>query len=162
MSGKGTASLSFLRTYAITATLVLSLMAALLLVLAGVSDGPNIRMSRLAMPLFVPQDVQLVSATDEQPGGASCPGFAEMEQSVKTGVADAVVKEIAPAAYMPLFNALPPATQLSVPQRLLTAESPSLPTVLLLGFGADGCQIMRATIPKEQHHDLLKKMEASI
>lgn len=125
------------------------------------SKGHRIDVS-MAMPMFTSQDVQLASAIDGQPGGANCPGFAEMEQSVKMGVADAVVKEIAPAAYMPLFNALPPATQLSVPQRLLTAESPSLPTVLLLGFGADGCQMMRATIPKQQHHDLLKKMEASI
>lgn len=161
MSGKGTASLSFLRIYVFTATLVLSLMAALLLVVAGVSDGPHIRMSRLAMPLFASQDVQLASATDGQPGGACALEAAETAK-LKALVPDAEVTVLNSVAYMAIFNTLPPATVYPPPLRLVAFTSPRHTTALLLGFGGDGCQMMVATVRMPDHEAILRRLGTEI
>lgn len=66
------------------------------------------------------------------------------------------------AAYMALFNALPPATAKPVPATLLLVEAPHLPTVLVLAFGGHGCLSFYSTVIKAQHERLLERLGESI
>jgi hypothetical protein len=112
-----------------------------------------------ATPQFGQAPLETYTQTTEMK--IECETEAQMRSRLSGYAADVTFQVLDVEHYLPLFDALPPATHTSPVTKLISATSPDQPQVLLFGFVID-CLKSQGRLSKKAHANILQVLGEGI